>query len=81
MAGYAGAVLIAQMRSGTIEKILDLLRTQFAETGATHGELKKAFVAAKLGSESTFNRLWKELKPKKLIVEGENRRFKLEKSA
>ena len=53
---------LAQFRAAHSEKILDLLRTQFAETGATHGELKKAFVAAELGSESTFNRAWVSLR-------------------
>jgi hypothetical protein len=53
---------LAQFRAAHAEKILDLLRTQFAETGATHGELKKAFVAAELGSESTFNRAWVSLR-------------------
>ncbi|MGF1660588.1 MAG: AAA family ATPase [Rubrimonas sp.] len=58
---------LAQFRAAHAEKILDLLRTQFAETGATHGELKKAFVAAKLGSESTFNRAIRELKDSKQV--------------
>jgi len=35
---------------------------KFAESGATHSELKKAFVAAAGHSESTFNRAWRDLK-------------------
>ena len=62
---------LAQLRSGTAEKISELLRTEFAETGATHGMLRKAFVAANLGSESTFNRAWKFVKESQDITRKE----------
>lgn len=52
----------AALRGIAGTKIVELLETQFAETGATHGELRKAFVAAGFGSESSFDRAWKILK-------------------
>jgi phage-related minor tail protein len=44
------------------DKIVDILTAQFAETGATHGQLKKAFVADAGNSASSFNRAWRDLK-------------------
>ena len=48
--------------SAHADTIIEILEAKFAETGATHGELKKAFVAAKAGSGSKFDRAWKPLK-------------------
>ena len=61
--------LFSLMRNGAAEKIMDLLRTQFAETGATHGELRKAFVAAGFGAASTFDRAWRESKTKPAFLD------------
>jgi hypothetical protein len=44
------------------DKIVEILQTKFADKGATHGELKKAFADTGAGSESSFNRAFKVLK-------------------
>ncbi len=44
------------------DKIVEILTANFAESGATHGELKNAFVAETGNSASTFNRAWRGLK-------------------
>lgn len=44
------------------DKIVEILSAQFAESGATHGQLKKAFITETSNSESTFARAWKILK-------------------
>jgi hypothetical protein len=44
------------------DKIVDILSAQFAESGATHGQLKKAFVTDAGNSASTFDRAWRDLK-------------------
>ena len=70
----------AMFRSnGAAEKIMELLRTQFAETGATHGELKKAFVEAGLGSASSFDRPWRDAREGSRLAEineGKSKKFK-----
>jgi len=52
----------AALRGIAGKQILDLLDTQFAETGATHGELRKAFVKVGFGSASSFDRSLRELR-------------------
>ena len=44
------------------DKIVDILTAKFAESGATHGQLRNAFVAETGNSASTFNRAWRDLK-------------------
>jgi hypothetical protein len=44
------------------DKIVEILAAKFAESGATHSELKKAFVADAGSSDSTFARAWRGLK-------------------
>jgi hypothetical protein len=44
------------------KKIIEIIKTQFADSGARHGELKKAFVDATGASGSTFDRARKKLK-------------------
>jgi len=44
------------------DKIVEILTAQFAETGATYSELKKAFIADAGNSASTFDRAWRDLK-------------------
>lgn len=44
------------------DKIVEILARNFADKGASHGELRKAFVTSGVGSESTFNRAWKPLR-------------------
>ena len=41
---------------------MEIMVVELGDGGATHKELKQAFVEAKAGSESTFNREWKKLK-------------------
>ncbi|WP_421760322.1 AAA family ATPase [Devosia sp.] len=50
------------LESAHADAIIWILETQFADKGATHGALKKAFVAAGNGSESKFDRAWRDLK-------------------
>jgi len=61
-----------QEASGHADKIVEILEAQFGDKGATHGELRKAFVASGTGAESTFNRTWKNLR--------ESDRVRIEKS-
>lgn len=65
--------------NGHAENILKLLAEKFAEKGATHGELKKAFVAARYGSESTFNRAWRDVRNTDAVrvvtIDGKDRIF------
>lgn len=65
----------AALRGIAGKQILELLETQFGETGATHGELRKAFVAAGFGAASSFDRAWREMKDKSTIMLDESRRF------
>ena len=44
------------------DKIVEILKAKFSESGAKHGELKKAYVAETGGSGSTFDRAWRDLK-------------------
>ena len=44
------------------DKIVEILTEKFAESGATHGQLRNAFVAETGNSASTFNRAWRDLK-------------------
>ena len=65
-----------QSIGGTIaqQQILDILATEFTENGATNKELLAAFIDAKYGSQSTFNRGLKALKEKKeLRLEGKRK--------
>lgn len=68
-----GLADVLGLASAHTDAIVGILETQFAEKGATHGELKKVFVAGKHGSDSTFGRAWRELK--------ETDRVRLEKVA
>jgi len=61
----------AALRGIAGKQIVELLRTQFAETGATHAELKAAFVTAEFGSASSFDRAWRDLKGEERILVSE----------
>jgi hypothetical protein len=59
--------------------VVGILKADFGETGATHGEIKKAFTEKTQASESTFARAWRDLKGGDQIryekVEGKTRFF------
>ncbi len=61
---------LEELKTPNEQKILGLLRERFAETGATHKQIKTAFVDAGYGSESTFSRAWRALrKTDEVVVE------------
>ena len=53
---------IQAARSAHEDKIVEILETRFADKGATHGELKKAFVDSGAGKDFTFRPCLENLK-------------------
>lgn len=49
------------------DRVLDIITEQFANNGETYAELLKAFIAAKFGSKSSFDRGLRDLKWQKRI--------------
>jgi KaiC/GvpD/RAD55 family RecA-like ATPase len=70
--------------SAHADTIIEILEAKFAENGATHGELRKAFISSRAGSASKFDRAWKPLKETDRMrvekVNGRNRYFAAEKT-
>jgi RecA-family ATPase len=53
---------IKAARRAQDDRIVEVLESKFADHGTKHGELKKAFVDSGAGSESSFDRAWRDLK-------------------
>lgn len=73
---YEGPLGIKSHHAGCI---IELLEARFADGGATTTELQRAFIEAGHGSESTFDRAWRDLKGSEKVraekVEGKIRYF------
>ncbi len=70
--------LLSETDTNAKGQILAILKLDFAQTGATHGDLKKAFLARDYGSASTFDRglrIFKESREVRVAGEGKGKKY------